>query len=88
MVSRRVSGDPSFRFIVTQGKDSIASATNFKSACLLEILTLEKDLAAGYPVDRGGGQHRGSMDKGLDPLMGSSDIFQRRFCFHTYRTPL
>jgi hypothetical protein len=47
-----VSGHPSLRFIVAQGKNRIAGATNFKSACLLEILALEKDLTADDPIDR------------------------------------
>jgi hypothetical protein len=83
MVSRGVSGYPSLCFVVAQGKNSIARASDLESACFLEILALEEDLTAGHPVDRRGGQDRGSMDKRFDPPVCLSDVFQRRFCFHT-----
>jgi len=75
MVSRRVSGYASLRFIVAQGENSVAGATNLKSSRFLEILTFEKNFSAAHSIDRGGGQDRGSMDEGFDPLVGLSDIF-------------
>jgi hypothetical protein len=75
MVSRRVSGDTSLRFIFAQGENRVAGTTNLESSGFLEILTFEKDFSAAHPIDRGGGQDRGSMDEGFDPLVGLTDIF-------------
>jgi hypothetical protein len=82
MVSRRVSGDTSLRFIFAQGENRVAGTTNLESSGFLEILTFEKDFSAAHPIDRGGGQDRGSMDEGFDPLVGLTDIFQRWLCSH------
>jgi hypothetical protein len=75
MVSRRVRGYASLRFIVAQGENSVAGTTYLERPGFLEIFTFEKDFSAAHPVNRGGGQDRGSMDERFDPLMGLSDIF-------------
>jgi hypothetical protein len=82
MVSRRVSGDTSIRFIFAQGENRVAGTTNLESSGFLEILTFEKDFSAAHSIDRGGGQDRGSMDEGFDPPVRLSDVFQRWLCSH------
>jgi hypothetical protein len=82
MISRRVCGDSVLRLSIAQGIHGIAGPAYLESPHFLQIFAFEKECGTQHIINSPAGEHRGVMDKGLDPFMGLSNVFQRRLCSH------
>ena len=88
-VSGRVRSDTALRLFIIQRKHGITGPTYLEGPHFLQVLALKKEEGVQHIINRPAGEHRGAMDKGLDPCMGLSNIVQSRLgshlrflCFH------